>query len=172
MTSEPRTIFLVGFMACGKSTVGRALAAASGRRFVDLDEVIEARVGCTIGEFIAREGEPRFREIETECLRQAAGREGAVVALGGGAFTREVNRGLAAERGITVWLDAPFELCWRRIKSDATVRPLAPTEEAARRRYEERRGPYSLAAVRVEVGEEQRPEEIARAILEGACGRV
>jgi shikimate kinase len=162
---QPSTIFVVGFMASGKTSVGRALAALTARPFVDLDQVVEARAGCTIAELIAREGEAKFREVETECLRRAAGETGAVVALGGGAFTREVNREVVSASGVSVWIDAPFELCWRRITGDATVRPLAPNEEAARRRYDERRALYSLARVRVQISEQQSPDDIARVIL-------
>lgn len=161
-----RSIFLVGFMACGKSTVGRALAATLSLPFVDLDQVIEARIGCTIGEFLARVGEERFREIETECLRECVGSAPRVVALGGGAFTRAINREIVAAGGVSVWLDAPFEVCWRRLTGDATVRPLAPNEEVAQERYEARRALYGLAEIRVAVGEHQSPADIARIILQ------
>ena len=87
-------IFLVGFMASGKSTVGPVLAARLGRRFIDLDRVIEAKVGCAIVELIEREGEERFRELETETLREAASQGGVIIAPGGGAITREENREL------------------------------------------------------------------------------
>src|SRR5215813_10165369 len=118
-------IFLVGFMASGKSTVGPLLAARLDRQFIDLDRVIEAKAGCAIAELIAREGEERFRQIETETLRKVAYRGRAVIAPGGGAITRVENRGLMLRAGITVWLDAPFELCWRRIQQDGATRPLA-----------------------------------------------
>src|SRR5262245_12143088 len=87
-------IFLLGFMASGKSTVGPALAARLDRQFIDLDRVIEAKVGCAIVELIAREGEERFRQIETAALREAAARGAAVIAPGGGAITRAENREL------------------------------------------------------------------------------
>src|SRR5262245_64517222 len=103
-------IFLVGFMASATSTVGPVLAARLGRRFIDLDRVIEAKVGCAIIELIEREGEERFRELETETLREAVSQGGAVIAPGGGAITREENLELMSRLGVTVWLDAPFEL--------------------------------------------------------------
>src|SRR5215475_12880865 len=111
-------IFLLGFMASGKSTVGPLLAARLNRRFIDLDRVIEGKAGCPIVELIEREGEERFREIETETLREAVSQSGVIIAPGGGAITREENRELMSRLGITVWLDAPFELCWRRIQND------------------------------------------------------
>lgn len=151
-------------MASGKTTVGAALAARLDRRFVDLDELIVARAGCSIAELVTREGEERFRQIETEVLREAAN-SSAVIAPGGGAITRSENREAMAKAGMMVWLDAPFELCWRRIRQDAVVRPLAATEEAARQRYEQRLPLYQQAGLRIAVTPNQTPEEIAEAIL-------
>ncbi len=164
-------IFLVGFMASGKTTVGAALAKLLHRRFVDLDDLIVARVGCSIGEFVAREGEERFRQIETEVLRETAN-SSSVISPGGGAITRAENRELMARAGVMVWLDAPFELCWQRIKQDAMVRPLAATEEAARERYEQRLPLYQVAAVRVVVAEEETAEEIAAEVVSLLDGRA
>ncbi len=158
-------IFLVGFMASGKTTVGAALASKLGRRFVDLDPLIVAKAGCSIAELIAREGEERFRQLETETLREVAANETAIIAPGGGAITRGENRELMNQFGLTVWLDAPFELCWQRIKQDAVVRPLAATEDAARQRYEQRLPIYQQAAVRIGTTESQTPDDIAEAIL-------
>jgi shikimate kinase len=162
-------IFLVGFMASGKSTVGPALAAKLNRPFIDLDPLIEAKVGCSIAELIAREGEDRFRQLETETLREATQNHRAIIAPGGGAITRAENRQLMSQLGITVWLDAPFDLCWRRIGQDATVRPLAPNEESARARYEQRLPLYQQASVRVVISEWQSPEDISEAIVERLC---
>ncbi len=153
-------------MACGKSTVGPVLAAQLDRAFIDLDPVIEAKAGCTIAELIAREGEERFRQIETETLREAAQSKLAVIAPGGGAITRSENRELMSRLGITVWLDAPFELCWRRIEQDRTVRPLAPNKKAARARYEQRLPLYRQASICVLIGDSQTPAEIANRIIE------
>lgn len=162
---SPSAIFLVGFMACGKTTVGAALAARLDRRFVDLDPLIVAQAGCSIADLVAREGEERFRQIETETLREISRLPALVIAPGGGAITRGENRELMLRSGVTVWLDAPFDLCWRRIQQDEVVRPLAQTEAAARRRYDDRLGLYRQALVRIVVNESQSPEDIADAIL-------
>jgi shikimate kinase len=90
----------------------------------------------------------------------------AVIAPGGGAITREENRELMSRLGITVWLDAPFDLCWRRIERDRTVRPLAPNRESAGERYDHRLPLYQKASIRVEIDESQSPEEIAEEIIE------
>src|SRR5687767_7202506 len=144
--SNPQSpIFLLGFMASGKSTVGPVLAARLGLEFIDLDLLIEAKAGCAIAELIERDGEEQFREIETQTLREAVSRGAAVIAPGGGAITREENRELMSRLGITVWLDAPFDLCWRRIRKDGATRPLAPNEATARARYESRLALYQQA---------------------------
>ena len=151
-------------MASGKSTVGPALAAKLGLEFIDLDLLIGAEAGCPIAELIEREGEGRFREIEARALREAASRGAAVIAPGGGAVTREENRELMSNSGITVWLDAPFELCWRRIRKDGATRPLAPDEATARARYEGRLALYRQASIHIMINESQTPDDISETI--------
>jgi len=159
-------IFLVGFMACVKTTVGAALAARLGRQFIDLDPLIVAKAGSSIAELITRDGEERFRQLEAETLREVA-QSPSVIAPGGGAMTRAENHALMTRSGVTVWLDAPFELCWRRICQDAVVRPLATSETAARQRYDERLPLYQQASLRIAVRETQAPDEVAAAITSG-----
>ncbi len=163
--SKIQNLFVVGFMASGKTTVGRALAERLHVPFIDLDERIVAAAGSTIAEMIARQGEAAFRELETDCLRQAITRETAVISLGGGAFMQAINREVIAQAGVSIWLDAPFDLCWERIQRDAVVRPLAANEEAARMRFEERIPIYEQARVRVQVAANSFPEAIATEIL-------
>ncbi len=152
-------------MASGKSTVGPVLARRLERPFIDLDRVIEGRVGCTIAELIANKGEGHFRRIETDALREAAQGEPRVVAVGGGAITRDENRNLMSRYGITVWLDAPFEICWRRIQEDEIVRPLASNEGAARERFEQRLQLYRQAGISISINLSQTPEEISDDII-------
>ena len=165
MSSPIPNLFLVGFMASGKTTVGRVLAERLNLPFVDLDEEITAAAGCTIADMIAQQGEAAFRQLETECLRKAATRETAVIALGGGAFTQAVNRELIVKAGISVWLDAPFAMCWERIQRDAVVRPLAATEEEARARFRQRIALYEQAQMRVKIHVEDSSERIAARVL-------
>ncbi len=159
------SIFLLGFMASGKSTVGRALAKYLNLPFVDLDDEIINAAGCTIAQMITRAGEAAFRQLESECLRQAAMRATAVIALGGGAFTQAVNRALIAQAGISVWLDAPFALCWERIQCDAVVRPLAATREQAQARFQQRLPIYEQAQIHIPVTADAFPEIIAAEII-------
>lgn len=158
-------IFLLGFMASGKTTVGRALAARLNALFIDLDEEIIKCAGKPIAEIIRQEGEPYFRQLEAECLQQAAREKSVVIALGGGAFTQAANRHLVSQIGISIWLDAPFELCWQRIQTDAVVRPLAPTREEAQTRYQQRSPIYQQALMRVPVTEQASPESLVDQIL-------
>jgi len=121
-------LYLVGFMASGKTTVGRALAVRIGWPFVDIDTEIETRERRPIAQIFSTEGEPRFRQVETEVLRSQVSRIKAgcpsVIALGGGAFVQPANRELIENNGITVWLDCPIETVRRRLGGDST-RPLA-----------------------------------------------
>ncbi len=169
---ELAAIFLVGFMACGKTTVGAALATRLDRCFVDLDPLIVAKAGCTIAELIARDGEEQFRRMETEALLEVAQNPAVVIAPGGGSITRKENRETMSRFGVTIWLDVPFTLCWRRIQQDAVVRPLAPNEAAARERYEQRLPLYQQAALRVVINETQTPDEIADAIVLQLCRQL
>ncbi len=108
------TIFLCGFMGCGKSTVGERLARRLDCPFVDMDAYIEEQAGMTIPEIFAQYGEPHFRDLETQAIRELAVRDG-IIACGGGAMLREENAKIAAEHGTVVYLEVPFHICYRRI---------------------------------------------------------
>ena len=165
-----RAVFLVGFMGSGKSTVAFALARLLNCRAIDLDQAISETEARTPRQIIEEDGEPVFREIETSRLRATLERDLApVIALGGGAWTLPRNRALVAEHnGFTVWLDAPFDLCWQRIAAAGKERPLAPNEEHTRRLYLDRRHQYELAALHLitngEEGADRLAETIARAV--------
>jgi shikimate kinase/3-dehydroquinate synthase len=116
-------VVLVGFMGSGKSTVGPHLARRVDRPFVDLDDVIEADAGLTVAEIFASEGEAGFRERESRCLQRVLDRDGAVVAVGGGAPMRAENWARIRNGNTVVALMAePAELA-RRLNG-STVRPL------------------------------------------------
>jgi shikimate kinase len=144
-------IVITGFMASGKTTVGRALAASLDCEFIDLDELMTAQQQKSIKEIIETEGEDRFRRIETATLRQVLRQRGAlVIALGGGTWTiAENHRLLQHQNAFVVWLDTPFELCWQRIKAAGESRPLASSRDQAHRLYLERRPVYALAQERI-----------------------
>ena len=158
-------IYLVGFMGCGKSTVGRALADELGWHFADLDEDIERRAGSTITGIFDTLGEPAFRALETASLRDRvhsvqSGRP-QVVSLGGGAFLNEENYELVANHGVTVWLDCPFSMIQRRVAAQ-THRPLARDPEQLESLFEARRPGYARADFRIEVLEDDTRSAVAR----------
>jgi len=141
-------IYLVGFMGCGKSTVGIQLADVIGWRFLDLDQRIEEKQSQTIAEIFEELGETAFREIEAEVLQQVIketyrGRA-TVASLGGGAFSWPGNRERLEDSGVTIWLDVPFERIASRIASQ-DHRPLAKDPEKFRMLYEQRRPLYAKA---------------------------
>ena len=147
-------IYLAGFMGSGKSVIGRLLAHEMGWSFFDLDSEIEAAEKTSIAEIFEARGEPEFRRIETEMLRQHVGwierGRPAVVALGGGTFAQPENREILKDRGITVWLDCPFEVVARRV-GEASHRPLARDPEKLAALYRERLESYRLAEVHISV---------------------
>src|SRR3954469_9796504 len=155
MSASRQAIVIIGFMAAGKTTVAVALAERLGCDLVDLDQFIEQREGRIIRAIIDGEGEQAFREIESEALSEALKTDSpCIIALGGGAWTIERNRTLINQHTRrTVWLDAPFELCWRRIEDGINIRPLARERAKARQLYDERRAIYSQARLRIKVDE-------------------
>ena len=161
-----RRIVLTGFMCAGKTTVARALAARLNCAMLDTDAALVERTRRSIEAIMDDEGETRFRQIERDVLRDILERErGRIVALGGGAWTIAENRALiAAHDCLTVWLDAPFVLCWRRIANSADARPLARDRQRARELYEARRAAYELAELRVGVTEARNAEDTAAEI--------
>lgn len=150
---SPQRIVITGFMGAGKTTIGRALATRLNYPFVDLDQFITEREKRNVPAIIAEDGLTQFRNIETNALRAILQNTSVrIVALGGGAWTMEINRQLISKRNIlTVWLDAPFDLCWERINVTDNSRPLARNLEKARQLYQQRRTLYKLAGLRVEI---------------------
>jgi shikimate kinase len=160
-------IYLVGFMAAGKTTIGRQLAERLGWRFADLDEDIEARHQMTIAQIFDARGEAEFRKIESDALveRVRAIERGAatVVALGGGAFAQDANFQLVTDHGVAIWLDCPAETAWRRV-AETSHRPLARDRQKFLELYAARREFYARADGRIEITSED-PAVAVGAIL-------
>lgn len=153
-TLEPAgPIVITGFMGCGKTRVARELARRLNLVMVDLDDQIAKHVGRTPAQLIVEDGEPAFRTVELATLRDVLQTgEAKVIALGGGAWIQEANRLLLEQyRCLTVWLDAPFEMCWTRISASQEDRPLGRTREQASALFEQRRPVYELASVHIAV---------------------
>lgn len=114
---------LIGLPGGGKSTVGRHLARRLGVPFVDTDHVIEQRLACSIRTFFEREGEDRFRDIESSVLADLLDGTSGVIATGGGTVLREANRKLLKERTVCVYLNSKPDDLFRRLRHDSK-RPL------------------------------------------------
>ncbi len=108
------TIFLCGFMGCGKTTIGEKLAQKLQCAFIDMDDYIEQKAGKTIPEIFAESGETYFRDLETQAVKDLAHEQG-VISCGGGAMLREENAEIAKEFGEIIFLDVPFRTCYYRI---------------------------------------------------------
>ena len=147
-------IYLIGFMGSGKTTIGRMLAEEIGWRFADLDDDIESQQKRSIPEIFETLGEEEFRRIEHEALarRVRSIRCGlpTVLALGGGAFTRQENIDLLKEHGVTVWIDTAFPVVQRRV-SMSNHRPLARDPARFEALYNSRREQYSKAEFHIEL---------------------
>lgn len=118
-----RNVALIGFMGCGKTTVGQALARRLGFEFVDTDRLIEQQVGRSIPEIFAREGEAAFRARERELVASLATRTGLVIATGGGMGAQPDLLESLKRHALVVWLWASPETLWERCRQH-THRPL------------------------------------------------
>jgi shikimate kinase len=125
-------VILTGFMATGKTEVGRKLAALVGAPFVDTDALVESETGRTIADIFARDGEPRFRALERAAVEHACGVEDAVVATGGGTLLDPENRRRLAAAGPVVCLTATPEELLRRVGGGADRPLLAGADRPAR----------------------------------------
>jgi len=151
-----QTVFLVGFMGAGKTSVGHALSRRLGLPFEDLDDRIEDREGKTIAQIFRESGEAGFRRAETAALRallEEPVSSSRLVALGGGAFVEPVNAVLMNDaQAISVFLDAPVEELFRRCDEQERARPLRQNQKQFRDLYEKRSSSYSKASLRIETG--------------------
>lgn len=162
-------IYLVGFMAAGKTTVARALARRLGWRAEDVDELIEARERRTVAEIFARSGEPYFRAAEREILRVLLPMRHVVVATGGGTFADAENRTAINLDGLSIWLDVPLEALLARTPADGR-RPLASDRQRLEQLFAARQATYALAHLHIPVGTAP-AEEVAERILDAVRAR-
>lgn len=123
-TKTKAPVFIIGYMGCGKTTLGRALAKALGREFIDLDFYISQRFRSSIPEIFEKKGETEFRRMEAEMLREVGEIDSVVVACGGGTPCFSDNMDYMNSRGFTVWLQASEERLLRRLTRNRSGRPL------------------------------------------------
>jgi len=161
-----RSIFLIGFMGAGKTSVGEVLAERLGYRFIDLDQRLCERFGTTISGVFERHGEEAFREAEREELVRCADGRKLVVATGGGAFCSEANREIIrASGGLSVFLDLPWEVLDARLAGDHAARPKYGDAGQAQRLFGSRLLDYRQATVIVELAGSESAEDAADLVL-------
>ena len=150
--NSAQTIAITGFMAVGKSAVGRTLARRLKRQFVDLDKMIEKTEGMKVKDIFAQKGESYFREREKQALAEVLKQESQVIATGGGAIIDEENLGLLREKTLLVCLTASPEALLKRIGA-GSKRPLLKDADR-KNRIEEllrlREGKYAQAHLSID----------------------
>lgn len=160
---------LVGMPGSGKSTVGRQLSRRLRLPFFDSDHLIEQRLGCTIKDFFAREGEAAFRDVEERVIADVTNGPASVLATGGGAVLREANRTQLRDSGKVVYLRSTPEELYRRLRHDR-VRPLLQVDDPLgklRSMYAERDPLYRDAAhFTIETGRPSIPSLVNMVVMQ------
>ena len=163
-----RRLTLVGYRACGKSTVGRLIASRLGWSFIDADTDLELRLGMPIADFFATRGEPAFRDAESAALGEILGKSGPLVlSTGGGCVLRAENRGfLRANGGTVVYLHAPASVLQERLRRDAGGRPSLSGASVADEvpRILALREPFYREVADAVVAADQAPATVAEAV--------
>ncbi|PHI19892.1 shikimate kinase [Lewinellaceae bacterium SD302] len=162
-------LYLTGFMASGKTYLGRQLAQLLEWDFIDLDDLIESRTGKSITEIFTTEGEDRFRRLESETLRSLSTlEETAVVSCGGGTPCYLGNQDWMLENGKVVFLDVSEEILTERLVAGAAHRPLAAERadltDFIREKLASRRPIYEKAHIRLVIDNPNAP--VARLLYE------
>jgi shikimate kinase len=162
-------IVLTGFMGAGKSAVGRRLKELTGMEIVDTDDMIEEDAGMAISEIFEKFGEPHFRELEKKAVGKASALENHIIVTGGGVVLKEENVKNLRKNGKVVYLYAPPEVLYERIK-DETHRPLLHVDDPLGKIGEllEYRAPFyannDLTIDTSDMGVEEVAEEVVRVV--------
>jgi shikimate kinase len=169
-----KSIVMVGMMGSGKTAVGTQLSRLLSVPFIDSDDAIIAAANRSITEIFERDGEPFFRQKETQVLERLLEGPACVLSTGGGAFMSETNRAMIAAKAASVWLRADLDLLWQRVRHK-TTRPLLRTANprATLRTIHEARGPvYALADLAVDADADLSIDDMARRVLEALSTRA
>lgn len=162
------SIALIGFMGTGKTVVGEILADKLGKKFIELDTLIEKRARKTIPAIFRDDGEIRFREMEIDITREVAGEKNSVISCGGGIVLNKINIDRLAKECVIVCLTASVEVTLSRTSSESDDRPLLAVADRARqikallsfrRTYYQRAADFTISTSRL------RPEKIALKII-------
>ncbi len=159
-----QNIYFVGFMGCGKTTIGTKLATYKGKRFQDLDECIVEQVGTSIATLFATQGENYFRQIETEVLLATEAYQNTIIATGGGVIETPQNRVFLKQKKV-IYLDWPFEVLYERVEGDMR-RPLVQDKATLQALYERRKKLYEEVASDRIICEDYTPYTLAHYLAE------
>ena len=163
-----RTVVMVGMMGCGKTAIGRALAQRLEVPFADSDSEIETAANASIAEIFARDGETFFRAREAEVIDRLMTGPPSVLSTGGGAYLSAETRHRVARRGVAVWLDAPLDVLWERVRHKDT-RPLLRTPDprgTLAALWSERTPVYAQAGLRMAVRAGDSIEATTQGVIE------
>lgn len=158
LQTELQNLILIGMPGCGKSTLGRILSQQLGRPFVDADVYLEERVGCSISDLFAQEGEEGFRTREMEVLSELGRQSGLILATGGGCVTREENYPSLHQNGTIVFLERALT------ELDRSGRPLS--QGADLEAMHAKRAPHYRRFADVCVANDAAPEQVAKHLWE------
>ena len=123
LTAKKSSIFLIGFMGAGKSTIGKKLAHRLGLTFFDLDKLIEAKAGCSISDIFKFLGETAFREMEQACLQTFQTKDHFLLACGGGTPCFYDNLSVMKNQGLVVYVDLQDSVLYERLSKAKKIRP-------------------------------------------------
>lgn len=160
------SVYLIGMMGSGKSTVGELLAEKLHYRFLDTDAIIEKITQKTINQIFAEEGEAGFRELESEILKEVSAYIRTVIATGGGIILCQDNWSHLRD-GMVIWLDVPVDILVKRLADDDT-RPLLHQEILIAKLtdlLQQRKSLYQQADIILPITDDDTPEDIVEKLL-------
>jgi shikimate kinase len=168
LTTTNTRIFLIGMMGCGKSTIGKVLAQISGKKFIEMDEIIEQKAELSIKEIFAIHGEQYFRQLEKTLLLeicQNSRNSNAIISCGGGVFTNEENISQIASCGISIFLNVTARMLEHRLKNDLQ-RPLINATQSITKILAERIPFYTQANIMVDLQSHNLEENTSKTLDE------
>lgn len=160
-------IVLTGFMATGKTAIGRAIAEISNYSFEDTDSMIVTKTGMEINDIFAKYGEQHFRDLEREAVKEAAKMDNTVIATGGGVVLDKANIDALRKTGVIFNLDPDFSIIEERVEKARATRPLMKNEsiEEIKKRFEARKPFYDNCDCKIRVINGRTPHSYALEIL-------
>ena len=168
-----RSIFLIGMMASGKSTIGPKLAQLINYKFIDVDNLIEKVAQKSINLIFKENGEDFFRNLETQCLQEIIKVPSTIISTGGGVIIKKENWGILRQ-GIVIWLDINHEIAIERLKAQKDKRPLLQDNDIERKYiniFNMRKELYSQADIKIQVNN-QSAEELSNNIINAIERRI